>query len=169
MGLNQEKNTGGKSSYTIPLRFADQVHFWLWVLFSQCAFSFFSEGPSLIALLKYLAIKRYKNGLFAFLIQIQLNTNPKHCIKGTVQRDFRPPVFFIIPTGLGHWPMGENVFKFRFVFAEIFKFLRSSARYHTAQSQAQCSIILRGVKFRAVSSSVQYDTAQSQVTFQYPF
>ena len=28
-------------------------------------------------------------------------------LKGTVQRDFfRPPVFFIIRTSLGHWPMG---------------------------------------------------------------
>ena len=27
-------------------------------------------------------------------------------LKGTVQPDFRPPVFFIIRTGLGYWPMG---------------------------------------------------------------
>ena len=26
--------------------------------------------------------------------------------KGTVQQDFRPPVFFILWTSLGHWPMG---------------------------------------------------------------
>ena len=26
--------------------------------------------------------------------------------KGTVQRDFRPTVFFIIQTSLGYWPMG---------------------------------------------------------------
>ena len=48
----------------------------------------------------------------------QLKVNPfymyslsvKKCIlsqfKGTVQRDFRHPVFFIIQTVLGHWPMG---------------------------------------------------------------
>ena len=30
--------------------------------------------------------------------------NKGQTLKGTVQRDFRPPVFFIIRTGLGHWP-----------------------------------------------------------------
>ena len=33
-------------------------------------------------------------------------------LKGTVQRDFRSLVFFIILTGLGHRPMGENIYNF---------------------------------------------------------
>ena len=32
--------------------------------------------------------------------------------KGTVQRDFQLPVFFIIQTSLGHWSMGLNIFDF---------------------------------------------------------
>ena len=32
--------------------------------------------------------------------------------KGTVQLDFRPPVFFIIQTSLGHGSMGLNIFVF---------------------------------------------------------
>ena len=32
--------------------------------------------------------------------------------KGTVQRDFRPPVFFLIRTSLGHLLMGWNIFDF---------------------------------------------------------
>ena len=35
-------------------------------------------------------------------------------IKGTVQRDFRPPVFFIVQTSLGHWSMGLNILVFSF-------------------------------------------------------
>ena len=27
-------------------------------------------------------------------------------VKGTVQQDFWTPIFFIIRTNLGHWPMG---------------------------------------------------------------
>ena len=29
--------------------------------------------------------------------------------KGKVHRDFRPPIFFIIRTCLGHWSMGKNI------------------------------------------------------------
>ena len=42
--------------------------------------------------------------------------------KGTVQQDFRPPVFFIIRTGMGYWPMGQNSFVFGFAFVKIFEF-----------------------------------------------
>ena len=33
-------------------------------------------------------------------------------LKETVQRDFLPPVFFIIQTSLGHLSMGLNIFNF---------------------------------------------------------
>ena len=91
---------------------------------------------------------------------------------GTVQRDFRPPCFFIIRTGLGHWLMGYNSFVFGLDFAEIFKFFRSSAQYHTALSQVPRSIILRWVKFCAISYcaessdvSVSFLRGQSSLIF----
>ena len=59
----------------------------------------------------------HKHISFIFLTLFDANnlvSSPSDCLthsilcllKGTVQRDFRPPVFFIIPTGLGHWLMG---------------------------------------------------------------
>ena len=42
---------------------------------------------------------------------------------GTAQRDFRPTVFLIIRTSLGHWPMGYNFFD------ELFQFLGDILRW----------------------------------------
>ena len=42
-------------------------------------------------------------------------------LKGTVQREFLPLVFFFIRTSLGHWPMSYNIFEFGFVFDDIFQ------------------------------------------------
>ena len=72
-------------------------------------------------------------------------------LKGTVQRDFQPPVFFIICTGLGHWPMVYISFVFGLVFTEIFVLFRSSAQYDTAWSQVPRSMILHRVKFCTIS------------------
>ena len=41
-------------------------------------------------------------------------------LKGSVSRDFRPPVFFMIRTYLGHWWTGLSIFEFCFDFVEIF-------------------------------------------------
>ena len=59
--------------------------------------------------------------------------------------DIFDPQFFIIWTGLCHWPIGLNIFVFGFVFVEKFEFFRSSAQYHIARSQDPRSMILRGV------------------------
>ena len=43
-----------------------------------------------------------KQLLSVYFFTVSLHTS----VRGTVHRDFWPPVFFIIQTGLGHWPMG---------------------------------------------------------------
>ena len=107
---------------------------------------------------------RYKKILLSFY-KVNLGI-----FKGTVQQDFRPPVFYIIRTGLSHWPVtnGLKYFCFWFSFCWDIRIFQSSAQYDTAWSQVPRSIKLPGVKFTVVSycaesSSPQYHTARSQV------
>ena len=64
-------------------------------------------------------------------------------LKGTVQRDFRPPVFFIIPTSLFRFRRDIQIFTRLRVVSYCAE--SSSAQYHTPRSQALRSIKLRGV------------------------
>ena len=86
--------------------------------------------------------------------------------KGTVKRDFLP-VFFIIRVCLGHWIMDLNIFVFGSVFDKIFQFFEiDSFQFLIALSWVPRSIILHGVKFRAVWYCTEsLYTAQSQQSF----
>ena len=93
------------------------------------------------------------------------------------ERDFRPPDFLIIRTGLGHWKYW-NIFVFGLRFAEIFEFFWISAQYDVSLKflvKSPRSIILRRVKqlylrgnlpavsycTESQSSYAKYHTAQS--------
>ena len=98
-------------------------------------------------------------------------------IKGTVQRDFRPPFFY---HSNQPEPLNNGLKQFRFWLSfhwviRIFMNLpgvsywaeSNSPGYHTAQSQSPRGVILRrvnlpGVWYCAESISLGYDTAQSQ-------
>ena len=65
-----------------------------------------------------ISTKNWQSLLISWLITYeQISTGM--CFKGTVQRDFQPPVFFIIQTSLGHWSISLNIFVFSSDFAEI--------------------------------------------------
>ena len=78
-------------------------------------------------------------------------------LKGTVQRDFWPPVFFIIQTSLGHWPTGSNIFEFGSVFAELFKFYESPLGMILRRGN------LPGVSYCAESITLGYHTLVSHL------
>ena len=117
------------------------------------------------------------------MIQIQLNTNPKHCIKGTVQRDFRPPVFssFELAWVTDQWvKMFSNFVLFLPRYSNFYEAPRSicrycaessSAQYHTARSQVPRSVKFRAVRYWVESSdfSVSFLKGQSSKIFELVF
>ena len=96
----------------------------------------------------FMFVTTIENSWLVGLIQILL--------KGQSNEIFDLQFFFIIRTGLSHWPIGK-----------IFSFLVSFSSIYSYFSRAPRSMILRGVKLRALSycaesSSARYDTARSQ-------
>ena len=93
--------------------------------------------------------------MFCYEIDLTFLAIKNYLLKETVQRDFRPPGFFIIRTGLG--------FVYGFIFAEIFEFFESP------RIMILGVVKLHAVLYCAESSSAQYHTARTHVTFPYPF
>ena len=68
-------------------------------------------------------------------------------LKGTVQLNFQPPVFFIIRTSpwTMHWPMGYNISDFGKEFASYSMFSKSPLVSHTPVSQSPRCMPPQGV------------------------
>ena len=72
-------------------------------------------------------------------------------VKGTVQRDFRTSVFFIIRINLGHRPKGSNIFRFSYEFADLLEFFNLPG-YDTPASQSPWRFIPRQVNKKSAKT-----------------